>query len=253
MIDQAKKLNILFLASWYPNRKEPQNGNFIQRHAVSVSKKCNVAALHVISVEGKQGFEPDAKWVNGVFEVIVYFEKTSNFFPIRKLRNYQKAHQKGFDRILKEFDKIDLVHLNVFWRAGLFALHLRNKKDIPYIITEHWTGFLKINPYKFNRFEKHFIKKIGNSAARICPVSGDLKKAIQQFGIKNQFEVIPNVVDTDLFNLREEQNASTQQQTGVVKILHVSTLIDKHKNVSGLLNVIAPLLDEINRCLQHLG
>jgi glycosyltransferase involved in cell wall biosynthesis len=48
------------------------------------------------------------------------------------------------------------------------------------------------------------------------------------FGIEGNYRVIPNVVDTSIFNL-------TQADTSVVRFLHVSSLIDKHKNISGIL------------------
>ena len=238
MIDLEKKLNILFLASWYPNRIEPQNGNFIQRHAEAVSKNCNVAVLYVISVPGIKGFETSTQWVNNVFEVIIYFEKTHSYLPLRKFNKYLKAHRIGYKTIVEQFGSIDLTHLHVFFPAGIFALWLRKKFQLPFVITEHWTAFLKINPHQFNWFEKYYIKKIGAAASMICPVSEDLKKAIEEFGVTGPFKVIPNVVNTELFHISKQKNYSTK------RILHVSTLYDQHKNVSGLLNVIARLVKE---------
>ncbi len=238
MNENEKKLNILFLASWYPNRIEPQNGNFIQRHAEAVSKNCRVASLHAISVQGVKGFEVVAQWVKNVYEVVVYFEKTAKYLPLRKFNNYLKANRLGFEKIQEDFGTIDLVHLNVFFPAGVFALWLKKKFHLPYIITEHWTAFLKINPYEFRWIERYYIKNIAASASVICPVSEDLKQAIQDFGIKGPFEVIPNVVDTDLFQAPQQKDFTT------IRLLHVSTLYDQHKNVSGILNVIARIAKE---------
>ncbi|MFT5169382.1 MAG: glycosyltransferase involved in cell wall biosynthesis [Saprospiraceae bacterium] len=238
MIDPEKKLNILLLASWYPNRIEPQNGNFIQRHAEAVSKNCKVACLHVLSVQGIKGFEIDARWVNNVFEVLVYFEKTVSYLPLRKFNNYLKAQDLGYQSIIKEIGSIDLVHLNVFFPAGIFALRLKKKYRLPFIVTEHWTAFLNINPYQFNWLEQYYIRKIAAAASMICPVSEDLKNAIKDFGISGPFKVIPNVVDTTLFQVRQ------QKEFSIKKILHVSTLNDQHKNVSGILSVVARLMKE---------
>lgn len=238
MLDPNKKMNILFLASWYPNRIEPQNGNFIQRHAEAVLTNCNVAALYVISDHETKGYEVEKQWVNGIFEVVVYYKKTDKLLPFLKYRRYLEAHRLGFEAILEDFKKIDLTHLNVFYPAGIFALLLKKQFDIPFIITEHWTAFLDSNPYKFNLFEKYHILKIGKAASMICPVSDDLKKALQRFGIEGPFKVVPNVVDTDLFNFSEKENSD------LIKILHVSTLNDAHKNVVGILNVINKLREK---------
>ncbi len=238
MINPGHSLNILFLASWYPTRVEPQNGNFIQRHAEAVSLNCNVACLHVFSIPGIKGFEIDAQWRNNVFEVIVYFGKTGKYFPLRKINRYLKAHRLGFKKVLEVFQKIDLVHLNVFFPAGIFALELQRKYSLPFVITEHWTAFLDINPHAFNWFEKFYIIKTGKGAACICPVSYDLKKAIENMGIPGPYKIIPNVVDTNLFHLGKRRDFT------IKKILHVSTLNDQHKNVIGILRVTARLQKE---------
>ena len=240
MVDREKKINVLFLASWYPNKLEPQNGNFIQRHAEAVSTLCNIASLYVISSHDEDDYKVEKQWNNNVFEVVVYYKKTDKLLPFLKYRRYLKAHQLGLDEIFSELGRIDITHLNVFYPAGIFALWMKKKFDIPFIITEHWTGFLDINPYKFNLFEKYYILKTGEKADMICPVSYDLKSALQRFGIHGPFEVIPNVVDTELFNFNKKERAKTK------KILHVSTLNDDHKNVTGILTVIDKLRKKRN-------
>jgi len=232
---EEQKLNVLFLASWYPNRVLPKNGNFIQRHAQAVALNCRVTSLHVISDEQASDFEIVTNEVNGVFEVIVYYPKTTSLLPLRKFNRYLKAHRIGFEKIQQEFGQIDIAHLNVFYPAGIFALELKKKYQIPFIITENWTAFLPINPYQFNAFERYYIKKIGAAASVLCPVSEDLKKAFVDFGFEGPFRIIPNVADTNTFKLGEPIDKNP------IKILHVSTFKDQHKNINGILNVIARL------------
>lgn len=231
-------LNILFLPSWYPNRLYPQNGDFVQRHAEAVSLHCKVAVLYVLSDPEVKDFEIKTSWHKKLFEVRVYFPKSNSFFPFRKYQNYLKAHRLGYEAILQEMKHIDLVHLNVLYKAGIFALELKEKYQIPYIVTEHWTAFLPINPIRFSFFEKYTIQKIGKGAAVLCPVSHDLKKALQNFGLPGPYEVVPNVVDTNVFESKPLRN------TAVKKILHISSLDDLHKNVSGLLAVIKHLSEK---------
>jgi len=232
-------LNVLFLPSWYPNKIHPQNGDFIQRHAEAVVSYCKVAVLYVLADPEATDFSVEVTEHKGILEVRVYHPKTSKWLFWRQFTNYMKAHRLGYEAVIKEVQQIDIVHLNVFYKAGLFALELKNKLNIPYIITEHWTAFLDISPIQFTPFQKSAIKKIGRNAALICPVSHDLKKAIQSMGIPGPYEVVPNVVDTNVFK-SEALNSDRQ----VKKILHISTLYDPHKNVSGLLNVIRKLRDQ---------
>ena len=174
--------NILFLPSWYPNKIYPQNGDFIQRHAVAVSAYCKVAVLYVLSDPEATAFKVETIWYKNLFEVRVYYPKTSRFLPFRKIQKYLKAHRLGYEAVLKEMGQIDLVHLNVLYKAGLFALELKKRYKIPFIVTEHWTAFLPISPIRFKPFERYTIKKIGRQASLLCPVSHDLKKALLNFG-----------------------------------------------------------------------
>lgn len=240
-----KKYNILFLASWYPNTTSPQAGNFIQKHAQSVAACCNVSVLHVVSRVQNEDFIVENSKNNGIFEVIVYYKKISTNIPVvsnyRKFKSQLTAYKKGFQVILEEFKKIDLVHLNVLFPAGIFALHLKQKLNIPFIATEHWTAFLKSDPTKINTIEKYYIKKIAKQAEVICPVSENLKKEMVNFGIQTPFQVIPNVVDTKLFH--PQINSENNNKRG---ILHVSSLKDEHKNITGILNVIKKLSEKRN-------
>ncbi|MEM9820193.1 MAG: glycosyltransferase [Bacteroidota bacterium] len=242
-----KDLSILFLASWYPNRIEPQDGNFVQRHAVAVAHYCQVSCLHVLSTEDSTSFTIEKRWHEGVFEVTVYYPKSPKILPFLKLQRYKKAHNLGFQAILKERTKVDLVHLNVHYPAGIFAQLLKRKYKIPYIITEHWTAFLDSNPNGFSAFQKYVIHHTSRQASAICPVSIDLANALKKHGIKGHYKVIPNVVDTDLFQIQQEESTNK-----LVKILHVSTLYDPHKNIRGILNTVHKLSQMRRDFIVHL-
>ncbi len=239
----SKPLHILFLASWYPNPEEPQNGNFIERHAQAVGRKGKVAVLYVHSLTSATNFRVEIIKNKNINECRVFYPKTGRTRFFRKLANYQKAHQIGYEALLKEFGHFDLCHLNVFYPAGIFALTLKKKYNLPLLITEHWTKFLPVNPAVFNFHEKYIIKKAGQQAAMICPVSDDLKTAIQQLVPHDRYQVIPNVVDTQLFKVRPTWTGDRP-----VGILHISTLNDAHKNTSGMLRVLAKVFNQRTDC-----
>jgi len=236
----TKKLNILFLASWYPNKVTPSNGNFIQKHAEAVSKHCNVFVLHIIPRKQTEKIVIETVVNNNVSETIVYYKKITSKIPfinhILKFLSRRKANHLGFQEILRISTKIDLVHLNVCFPAGIFALHLKNKYKKPYIISEHWTAFLDSDPINFNAIEQYFVNKINRNAEMLCPVSNDLKKALQKIAPNQDYTIIPNVVDTKIFR----PNKPTTNR-GKVRILHLSNLKDEHKNITGIINVIKKL------------
>jgi Glycosyltransferase len=239
----SNTLHILFLASWYPNPEEPQDGNFIERHAQAVGLKAKVAALYVHSLASAKDFKIEIKENKQITECRVFYPKTKRYQIFQKLANYQKAHRIGYEVLEEKFGHFDVCHLNVFYPAGIFALYLKKKFQLPIIITEHWTKFLSINPTSFNLHEKYIISRVGQEASMICPVSHDLKNAIQEFVSHDRYQVIPNVVDTRLFKIKPPRSKDTP-----IRILHISTLNDSHKNTSGMLRVLAKLFKERTDC-----
>ncbi len=238
-MNDNKKLNILFLSSWYPNRVEPNLGNFVQKHAEAVALKSNVFALHVCSDPNmkEDTFDVAEQTINGIPTLNVYYKKITGGFPIlseiKKLRRYLDAHKHGFEILKKKARHFDLVHHNILWPAGLFARWLKKQYNLPYIITENNTAYLPYRNYKMSFAEKFFSKKIAKDASYITPVSIDLQKAMIDKGfIGKKFEIVYNVVDTGLFSpspvIRKEK----------FRLLHISTLKDEHKNISGILRTI---------------
>lgn len=234
-----KKPTILFLNSWYPNEIFPYNGNFIQQHARAVALYCNVACLHIEFREQKQTFEVFKTINNDVFEVIVYVKPIKQrvlFF--NKIIRRHKAYKIGLETISAKFKQIDVTHLNVILPAGLFALYLKKQLKIPFIITEHSTNYLKINTTKHGFLEKLIIRKVVKNAAKICPVSHDLKNAMISLGYTGDYCVIPNVVNTSYFKYIKNECSTP------LKILHISSLKEAHKNGQAMLRVVKKLYDK---------
>lgn len=237
----SKKLNILFLASWYPNKLLPFNGNFIQKHAQAASKFCNVSVLHIIAQHQDEKFKIDTAEKNGVYEVIVYYKKINGNSPIhqlQKLKRREQAHLLGYKTILEKVKHIDVTHLNVVFPAGSFALYLKKKFNIPYIISENWTALLETTPTQLGSITKKIVQKTLDNADVLCPVSDDLKQALQKLTANPNYQIVPNVVNTNTFNFKEHATGK--------KILHISNLKDEHKNITGILDTIKELSNTRN-------
>ena len=235
------KLNVLFLSSWYPNRLLPTLGNFVQKHAEAVAVRANVVALFVCSDSNNtQKYEVVESTLNNVFTINVYYKKVNHSFPlisqIQKANRYFNAHLIGFKIAKQKLKQIDIVHHNILYPAGIFALYLKKFKSIPYIITENWTGYLPSKNTYRGWLETMLSKKIARNASYITPVSKDLQDAMKSHGFNTNYEIIYNVTDTKLFHPLIENKTPEK-----VKIVHISTLDDPHKNISGMLRVCEKL------------
>lgn len=125
-------------------------------------------------------------------------------------------------------------------------MYLKWFKKIPFIITEHWTGYLYPNNKSIKYLEKLVTKIIIKNASFVCPVSDNLKNNMVQFGLLGNYYPIPNVVDTSIFNI------SNDDSSDYFEIIHISHMRDEAKNISGILNTIGKLQKHIPNLKLHL-
>ncbi|WP_379966564.1 glycosyltransferase family 4 protein [Epilithonimonas sp. UC225_85] len=211
-------MKILFISSWFPNKLEPTNGNFVQRHAEAVALQHEVEILHTIGdFDQKETFVFDDKVINGIRTLIIYYKNSKN--PVQNFLRRMKAYKMGFAKMQKP----DLVHANVLHNNMLFAVYLKKKYKIPFVVTEHWTALQKQNLNKTSGNIKRIAKFIAKNAGFILPVSENLLESLKMIGIKTPMKVISNVVNTEIFDIKSTDQNST------IKFLHVSSLIPRKR------------------------
>lgn len=137
----------------------------------------------------------------------------------------------------------DLVQLNVIQKQGLLALWLKRRYGIPYVIIEHWTGYLPQNmSVKPHGWHSRFMKNICRNAEVVMPVSNQLMQAMQALGFQaKQWEKIDNVVDDFFFRQKTASLKDKRQKTKT--LLNITCFDEPHKNVKGLLRA-AKMLSE---------
>lgn len=244
---------ILFLASWYPSRVDPFNGDFIERHAKCISMTNQVYVIYIVKDPSiKNGkWEIDKKVSPNLITYTGYYPSKKEYGFLEKFYSniiYRKIQKKIFKLIRVEYGMPDIVHLNVMMKAGLFALWLKKKYQLPFVLSEHWTGYCAERMDNFQEKDflyKYFSKRIFQHCDWLLPVTEDLgKKMTHLFGPKN-FAAIPNVVDTHLFY--NDPNKKVDK----IKFIHVSSL-GFHKNIWGILHSIKKLFEQRNDFEVHL-
>ena len=235
-----KRKNILFISSWFPDKINPTSGNFVQRHAEAVALLNNVEVLHAIGNENQEEkFVFEDKNINEIRTLIIYYKNTRT--PIVNFLRRMKAYKIGFSRMQKP----DLVHANVLHNSMLFAVWLKKFHKIPFVITEHWTALQKDNLQKTSKNILKIAKFIGNQAEYILPVSNNLAESLEQIGIKTPKKVISNVVNTEIFNIKKNENS-------VPQFLHVSSLIPR-KKADRIIAVAKKLHDDGFKFILEIG
>lgn len=200
-------MKVVWLASWYPNNTNPFDGDFIERHAVAVSKYVQLTVLLVVKDNAmpRRSFKVD-KSVNGNLTIYRGYYGTSVINPVLEkiisFKKYKHFQQKLFQQNISEQGQPDIIHVQVAMKAGLLALYLKKKFNIPFIVTEHWSGYYKYctpNVYSGNWPLNRINKKVLQQAKLLITVSDNLGKTINDNFTGVPYKVIPNVVDTSLF------------------------------------------------------
>lgn len=139
----------------------------------------------------------------------------------------------AYRALTKAKGAVDVIQLNVAMPAGIGVLHLAKKHQLPYVLNENWSGYTSDDGNYKGMILRFFTKKIVAGAKKIMPTSTYLQSAMQQHGLDGDYEVVPNVVDVERFVPGE------MAPTNSINLLHISSLIEREKNVSGIVRAFA--------------
>lgn len=232
----GKQLHILFVASWYPNRNHPVLGNFIQRHAQAISSKHKINVVAAFSSDGYTG--KDEFHSGNLSEHIMLYPKIKEgdkiLSTIRKVKAYRNAIHDGIQKCISRNGKPDIIHVHVAWPAALAVLPIARELNCPIVLSEHWSGYLPEDGNYKGYFLKRYTRNIVSKAKAITVVSEKMKAAMVHHGLSGDFYRLPNAVDTSVF-----RNAEIHKSDRVFRFLHVSMLVDREKNITGMLKAFA--------------
>jgi glycosyltransferase involved in cell wall biosynthesis len=241
-----QNLKVLYLPRWYPNRYDPMPGLFIERHARSVSGHVRVAVLYIHQDDRlvKGNMEVERFQDEELLQLKIYYRPSRMPLPVLKpmvnICRYIKYHYSGLRMLKKEFGNPDIIHVNVLTRLGMIALLYKWLSGTPYVITEHWTRYLPhMDKYK-GLLRRAVTRLVVSKASAVMPVTENLRKAMESHGLRNgNYQVIPNVVDMEMFDIREDISGRAKKS-----FIHVSCFEDKQKNISGILRVLKRLSEQ---------
>ena len=209
-MNMAERKKVLWLVSWYPNKYDAFDGDFIQRHANAAALYDDVHVLFIKQSTEQKEIENTSNKQEGLTEQIIYLPKQQGFYGKWKAYRQWKEIAKSEMALIIEKHRPDLIHVHIPWKAGLIAIWAQKKYKIPYVVTEHWGIYNKVvedNIYTKPFITRRLLKRIYQNAERFISVSRYLGKGVNETLVKKKFAVIPNVVNTNLFFPAQEKNA----------------------------------------------
>lgn len=241
-LESSDKLQVLFLPRWYPHRYDPMFGLFVERHGLAISSQADVSVLFIYGdVDLKTKTYEVIQDIGILFTTRIYYKK-SKLKPallahLVNLYRFLWSHWIGFKQIRETGRKPDLLHVHVLTRLGMIAWLYKIFTRTPYVITEHWSRYLDYTDGFKGFFRKKATRRVVRQSAAVSVVSHNLGAAMKKHNLNHpRYFVINNVVDTDLFRMKEQVEPPV-----IVNFIHVSCIEDRSKNISGLLRVVARL------------
>jgi glycosyltransferase involved in cell wall biosynthesis len=229
----TKKIKTLWLPSWYPHAGHPLLGNFTRRDAEAVAPFAEVVVLYVVEAKVKNRLLRCRETKSGITETIVTIPKSR--CKVMRLLRLLGAYRMGWEYLATKGFYPDLIHLHVVLPAGIGALYLKWKLGVPMVISEHWSEFLLSRP-KASWFHKWILKNCTQKSSAIFTVTPAMADGMKRLGAKGNFIANPNVVDVENAPFRHDREEGTP-----FRFVHVSSLADEHKNISGILQAFQML------------
>jgi glycosyltransferase involved in cell wall biosynthesis len=228
---------ILFLASWYPEPNAPAKGVFVLKHARALALINSVQLVYAREQMGISDYSIQDEIEGDLQKRIILYPQAKS--GISANLAFLKAIKFGCSSLVKEGYSFDLIHANVLFPVGFYAWYLASKTKKPLIITEHLDLFLRdmIGVEKAplpGRILRSFIHRraLFNT---VC--SRPMLSAFERFGLGENTEVWPNVVEFGPMPVAEFPPAIE----GKYCLIHISSLRDDQKNITGILQALALL------------
>ena len=234
-----ERLKVLFITAWYPTKEQPITGVFVREHAKAVRLYDDVVTLHCAGLDPNlKGFwrleqETDESLTEGIPTYRVWYRRSS--VPKTSYLVYLWSVLQSFRRIAAQGFRPDIIHAHVY-EAGVPAVLTGKFYRLPVVITEHYTAFpmRSLSKIKVTKARLAF-----TFADRVCTVSQYLLDAIQSYGIKADFKVIPNAVNTQLFYSKKKRPNSRFKD-----IAYISILSQHRKGLDYLLRALGLLREK---------
>jgi L-malate glycosyltransferase len=199
----------MFIPSWYHNKRNPVHGSFFKEQALAIQEngvKVTVAYNEIwpltllFKVKEKIGlsFNIEEGLRTYRYKNFNYLPKNPKMFEI-----FNKRFDRLYNEIVKKEGKIDLIHCQSSFWAGISAAYISKKYNIPLIITEH--SSLEKAVYIKESY-KPFIKKSYLDAGVLIAVGNGLKKEMSEFSGRNDIKVIHNLIPVENFYISENRN-----------------------------------------------
>lgn len=198
-------MHILILPSAYPTEDAPLRSTFFKEQAIALkeaghevgviySETRRITGINFNSLK-KFHFQIEDNKEEGMNTIRL---KGWNIFMMRNslgINRWIKQSIKLFKIYMKKYGIPDIIHVHCGLYGGAVAALIKQKYNIPYIITEHSS---KVLNGTMDEYHIGLLKEGYNNANYLISVGEKLKESMKGY-TNNKIEVVPNIVNTEKF------------------------------------------------------
>ncbi len=209
----------MILPAWYPSERSPDNGDFV-KYQVKLLREAGInvdvayADISVYNVKRNQKEAIVNQYKNGIDYLINKWSIPRN--NKAGLIAWRKLYIHHIENYINTYGLPDLIHAHVYLAAWI-AAYIKDRYDIPFYYTEHYSGFIDGSIAAAHRE----IAEIGlQNAQRVFAVGSGLRDALEEIH-QRKIDIVPNFIDFDLFRLQPKET------TDQIRAITIGSLIER--------------------------
>lgn len=208
---------VLVLPAWYPTVRHPFGGPFTRDHvraAAAFGHRMVVFVVEGPSAELRRPYELSEER-DGELRVFHF-----SYRPGLGHLTHLPAVLRLAQRLRREGTPVDLIHAHIH-RMAMPAAILSALLRRPFLITENSSEWPR---HLMTRGALRRARIAFPRAGLVCPVNELLQRAIESYGVRGRFRVVPNTVDVGVFHPPEAQEAPPRRIVNVALHVEVKAL-----------------------------
>lgn len=200
-------MHVLFVPSWYPMHYAPISGIFFQDQAQALHLDGLKVGVVYPNLRRLRTFNFSSDILRDHFQTSVQVESG---IPVYRLHAWNPLNSRlrlwafrlGCRRLMRKYVNQnglpDLIHGHCAVWGGVAAQDLSETFDVPYVITEHSSAFLR---GKVDEWQKPYIRKSFEDADAVWALSSALRRGMEPLLEDVEIGIMPEMVDIEFFRL----------------------------------------------------
>ena len=250
-MQNTKKQHILVIPSWYPCYPGDIGGSFFREQAIALKMACFKVGVIFPQMRSLKNI---LETTNGVKKEVddgvnTYRDSFLNFTPRCNSimqKNWLKRGEKLFELYIKDNDKPDLIHAHSLFNGGLLAHRLNKKYNIPFVIAEHSSAFLR---GLVSDNQVIHARSAVNDAAYCIAVSNELGGVLNGKFKTKKWIYIPNIVSKAFLDADFKKISNNESGFRFINIC----FLEKNKRVDILIRAFDILCRKFSNIELEIG